>query len=256
MNTLLAVILLAACVAAGSTNDFKDSLCLNSDESFIDCVFIKSISALDRASKSNDIEIANGVTFLRDVPMERTGRSSQKSESEILNELPRDMTDRTIKLFSMLYDSTVAFFKSHSLKLNMPEGSVSRSLGEGRAKIKKMILPLIAAAGFKIFALVPILLGGLGLLALKALFFGKIALLVAGIIAFQKLFGGSNVSGSFLNKNPASFFYDAASGSGNWPAAGSAGYHQGYSRNLDTADAKVDAHNLAYSAHAPVASTN
>lgn len=114
-----------------------------------------------------------------------------------------------------------------------------------------MFLPLIAAAGFKIFALVPILLGGLGLLALKALFYGKIALLIAGILAFQKLFNGSNVASSFFGKNPAPLFYDTGA-SASWPAGSSTGLHQGY-RSFDTADAKVDAHNLAYSAHAPVA---
>lgn len=112
-----------------------------------------------------------------------------------------------------------------------------------------MITPLIAAMGIKIFALVPILLGGLGLLALKALFFGKIALLIAGIVAFQKLFGGNNVASSFFGKNPTSVFYDTGA-SANWPAASSAGAYQGY-RSFDIADAKVDAHNLAYSAHVP-----
>lgn len=114
-----------------------------------------------------------------------------------------------------------------------------------------MVLPLIAAAGLKIFALVPILLGGLGLLALKALFFGKIALLVAGVMAFQKLFGGNNAAGSFFNKNPAPVWYD--NGAANWAVGGaSAVQHQGY-RSFDKANAKVDAHDLAYSAHAPVA---
>lgn len=120
----------------------------------------------------------------------------------------------------------------------------------GRGKIKKMLLPLIAAAGLKIFALVPILLGGLGLLALKALFFGKIALLVAGIMAFQRLYGGSNVAGGFFGKNPTpNIWYDNSAAAG-WPAANTAGLqHQGYRSFVD---AKIDAHNLAYSAHTPV----
>jgi len=113
-----------------------------------------------------------------------------------------------------------------------------------------MVLPLIAAAGLKIFALVPILLGGLGLLALKALFFGKIALLVAGVMAFQRLFGNSNVAGSFFGKNPTpNLWYDSNSAAA-WNAGNAVGLqHQGY-RSFD--DAKVDAQNLAYSAHAPV----
>ncbi|CAL1685960.1 unnamed protein product [Lasius platythorax] len=256
MNKLLALVLLAACVVAGPTNVSPQPSqgldCLEHDNALFSCIFVKTVSALDRAARSSDIEIADGVTFVRDLPMERNGKSLEKSELEIMNELPRDSSDRTIKLLSMLYDSTVSFLKSHSLKLSMPEGSISRALVEGRGKIKKMVLPLIAAAGLKIFALVPILLGGLGLLALKALFFGKIALLVAGIIAFQKIFGGSNVASGFFGKNPAPVWYDTGA-PGNWPAGGSAGLqHQGY-RSFDIADAKVDAHNLAYSAHAPVA---
>lgn len=115
-----------------------------------------------------------------------------------------------------------------------------------------MVLPLIAAAGLKIFALIPILIGGLGLLALKALVFGKIALLVAGVMAFQKLFGGSNVAGSFFNKSPASVWYDNGA-AGSWAAGGSPGLqHQGY-RSFDRIDAKDAAHDLAYSKHVPVA---
>jgi len=96
--------------------------------------------------------------------------------------------------------------------------------------------------------LIPILLGGLSLLALKALVFGKIALLVAGIMAFQKLFGGSSVSNLF-SKNPMPVWYDNGA-AGNWATGGSSGLQQGY-RSFDRTDTKVDAHDLAYSAHAP-----
>ncbi|EZA55597.1 hypothetical protein X777_03852 [Ooceraea biroi] len=256
MNKLLALVLLAACAAAGPTAGpaqlSQDLNCLDQDNELFSCVFVKTVSALDRAARSSDFEIIDGVTFVRETPMERAGKSLEKSEQEIMNKLPRDSSDRTIKLLGMLYDSAVSFMKSHSLKLSMPEGSISRAMVEGRAKIKKMVLPLIAAAGLKIFALVPILLGGLGLLALKALFFGKIALLVAGVMAFQRLFGGSNAAGSFLpsfGKNPTpNLWYDNTAAAG-WAPGVTGVQHQGY-RSL--ADAEIDAHNLAYSAHAPV----
>jgi len=256
MNKLLALVLLAAYTAAGPTNvsvqPSQNLDCLEHDNALFSCIFVKTINALNRAARSSDIEIIDGVTFVRDTPMERTGKSLEKTEVEIMNELPRESSGRMIQLFNMLCDSAFSFINSHSLKLSMSENSISRALVEGRGKIKKMILPLIAAAGFKIFALVPILLGGLGLLALKALVFGKIALLVAGIMAFQKIFGGSNVAGSFFNKNPAPVWYDNGA-AGSWAAGGTSGLqHQGY-RSFDRADAKVDSHNLVYSAHAPVA---
>lgn len=62
--------------------------------------------------------------------MERASKSL-KTETEVLNELPREASDRTMKLVTMLYDSAVSFLKSHSLKINVPEESVSRALTEG-----------------------------------------------------------------------------------------------------------------------------
>ncbi|XP_011646084.1 uncharacterized protein LOC105432820 [Pogonomyrmex barbatus] len=260
MNKFLALTLLATYAVAGPTTvsvqPSQDLDCLEHDNALFSCIFVKTVSVLNKAARSSDINVIDGVTFVRDTPMERTSKSFDKTEVEIMNELPRDTSDKVVKLLSMLYDSTVSFMKSHSLKLSMPESSISRALIEGRGKIKKMILPLIAAAGIKIFALVPILLGGLGLLALKALIFGKIALLVAGVMAFQKLFGGGGIGGSSIgsnlfSKNPAPVWYDNGV-AGNWAAGGPSGLqHQGY-RSFDRADTNVDAHNLAYSAHAPV----
>ncbi|KYQ59802.1 hypothetical protein ALC60_01187 [Trachymyrmex zeteki] len=245
MNKFLTLILLAAYTAAGPTDvqPSQNLNCVEHDNAFFSCMFVKTISALNRATRSSNIEIIDGVTFVRDTPMERLSRNLEMNEKEIMNELPREITDRMIKLSIMLYDSVVSFMKSHSLKLDMPEGSVSRALTEGRAKIKKLVLPLIAAAGLKVFALAPLLLFGLGLLTVKALIFGKLALLAAGYMIFQKLFSGSNVGG-FFNKNQVPILYDHGS-SGGW-AVGSGSQQQGYYRNFD-----ANAQNLAYSAHAP-----
>ena len=62
-----------------------------------------------------------------------------------MNELPRDTSDRAIKLATMLFESAISFMKSHSLKLSMPEeGSISRALDEGNFLSRAMIetLPL------------------------------------------------------------------------------------------------------------------
>ncbi|XP_011703628.1 PREDICTED: uncharacterized protein LOC105459371 [Wasmannia auropunctata] len=254
MNKLLALVLLAAYTAAGPTNVLVQPSqhlnCLEHENEFFSCVFAKTISAVDRAARSNDIEIVDGVTFVRETPMERIGKNLETNEIEIMNEISRENSDSMGILFNKLIDSTVSFLKSHSLKLNMPKSLIPRTLNEGRGKIKKMILPLIAAAGLKIFAFLPILFIGLGALAVKALIFGKFALLVASVMAFQKLFGGN---GSFFNKNPAPWFDNGAAGGGAWIPSASAGLqHQGY-RSFDRTDAEVDAHDLAYSAHAPVA---
>ena len=65
--------------------------------------------------------------------MERFSRNLEMNEMEIMNELPRENTDRMIKLLDMLYDSVISFTKSHSLKFDVPEGSISRALTEGKS---------------------------------------------------------------------------------------------------------------------------
>ncbi|XP_012287515.1 uncharacterized protein LOC105703597 [Orussus abietinus] len=228
--------------------------CLEQENSIFSCIAVKTAVVLDRASRSKDIQILDGVTFVREAPLERNGKSL-KTETEVMNELPRDASDRTLKLASMIYESALAFLKSHSLKLNVPEGSISRALVEGRGKIKKMILPLVAAAGVKIFALVPIVLGGLALLTLKALFVGKIALLIAGILAFQKLFGsGAAASGGAIFGKPAQpvgSWIESPAGQG-WAANSASPQSSGYyRRSFDDADIKAHAQSLAYNAQIP-----
>lgn len=71
MNKLLALVLLAACVVAEPINvsaqPSQDLDCLQHDMLF-SCMFVKTISALDRAARSSDVEIVGGVTFVRDIP--------------------------------------------------------------------------------------------------------------------------------------------------------------------------------------------
>ncbi|CAL7938074.1 unnamed protein product [Xylocopa violacea] len=263
MNKLVILGLLAASAMAVPMPDSEDAQlnrdldCLEREDALFSCVFVKTIGALNRAARSSDIEVIGGVKFVRETPMERSGKEL-KTEVDIMNELPRDASDRTIKLATMLYESAMYFLKSHSLKLSMPEeGSISRALDEGRAKIKKMALPLIAAAGVKLFALVPIVLGSLGLLVMKALFVGKIALLLAGVLAFQRLFGSSSGSSAtnFFSKNvqPSTGWIDSANQG--WSANSAAGAQsQGYyKRSFDVQNGKLDAHMMAYSAQAPIA---
>jgi len=72
MNKLLALILFAAYAAAGPTNvpmqPSEDLNCLEHDNEFFSCIFVKTISTLDRAARSSDIKIFDGVTFVRDTP--------------------------------------------------------------------------------------------------------------------------------------------------------------------------------------------
>ncbi|XP_078032807.1 DUF1676 domain-containing protein Osi14 [Augochlora pura] len=221
--------------------------CLAQEDALFSCMFVKAASTLNRAARSSDIEIFDGVKFVRETPMERNGKDL-KTEMDVMNELPRDVSDRAVKLVNMLYESAMSFVKSHSLKLSIPEdASISRTFDEGRGKMKKLILPVVAAVAVKLFALVPILLGGLGLLVAKALIVGKVALLVAGVLAFQKLFnGGGSGPAGFFSKNSQPAWVD--SGNQGW-SSGGLGQQQGYYKR--SFEAEKDAHDMAYAAQAP-----
>lgn len=65
------------------------------------------------------------------------------------------------------------------------------SCDAGRGKLKKSLLPIIIGIAAKVFALIPLALGGLALIATKALIIAKIAFVIAAVIGLQKVLGGS-----------------------------------------------------------------
>lgn len=50
-----------------------------------------------------------------------------QSERQMMSQLPEDVTERAMKLSSMIYDSALNFFKSYSLKVDS-EGAVARAI--------------------------------------------------------------------------------------------------------------------------------
>ncbi|XP_011154249.1 uncharacterized protein LOC105192071 [Harpegnathos saltator] len=252
MHRLLILVFLVARVAAGPTlnlnSQSQDQDCLENDNRMYSCFLVKTLVALNKADRSNDIKIIEGITFMRETPMERTAKNLQ-SEQALLNKLPQEDSTRMATLLSMLYDSAISFMKSHSLKFNMAEISIPQILAEGRAKAKKTWLPLITAIGIKFFAVMPFLLGSLSLLTMKALFIGKIALLIVGIIAFQKLFSGGGGGGGYFPNNAQFAGWDNNAAWSNAAANNQIPYNK---RSLqDEAVTRADAQYLAYSAYVP-----
>lgn len=116
------------------------------------------------------------------------------------------------------------------------------TLFAGRGKMKKMMGPIMAGVALKIFAVVPILLGFLGLVAVKALVIAKIAFVIAAVIAAQKLLGGGASFGSGLGSFTGGQGWSSGAGAA-W--SGNGGGYQ-YKRSMEEA-----ANDMAYSAHAP-----
>ncbi|KAK2579925.1 hypothetical protein KPH14_007605 [Odynerus spinipes] len=193
------------------------------------CLKLKLLSAMDRASRSVQLDVADGVTFLREGPA--NGQEEiPKSVQEIEASLPRALDDKEDALNGMIFDRIVKFFQSHTLKLKLPNvEELQRSFSEeGRRKKNKMggllAIPLLIGG-----TLVPLALGALALLAGKALIVSKLALVLASIIGLKKLVSGGHDHGHEVVQV-------AAGGHGS----------SGWARS---------SHELAYSAYKPSPST-
>lgn len=153
----------------------------------------------------------------------------------------------------MALESASNFMGTHNLQFKLPAETtvnMARAIEEGRGKLKKIAGPLMLAVGAKLLALVPIFLGGLALLAVKALVVAKIAFVLAAVLGFQKFAGGSGGGLNLLSK---------VSGGGGQQSYGApaGGSGQGWSSGGGVASAQYpyarsyDAQDLAYSAQAP-----
>lgn len=82
------------------------------------CLKLRLIGAMDRISRSLDLTLTDGVTLTKDngVADEPTPRSEQEIEAS----LPRALEDKEDALNSMIFEKVVSFFRTHTLKLKLP----------------------------------------------------------------------------------------------------------------------------------------
>lgn len=180
------------------------------------------------------------------------------SENEIVDSLPIEESERSGRLFDMAMDSLTNFIGSHSLEVKFPKESsqaVARAIEEGRGKLKKVAGPLLLAFGAKLVALIPLFLGALIFLAIKALIVSKIAFVLAAILGFQRFGLGGGLGGvggtlGLLSKVTNGGLGGAGWNNGGQPAAGwssgtgvAANSAYPYARTYDNAQ------DLAYNAY-------
>ncbi|XP_072155172.1 uncharacterized protein [Bemisia tabaci] len=219
------------------------------------CLGVKTIVALDRAARAGSIDLISGVKLVKteDAESLRNGRSL--TEEDIQNSIDAEPTERSSRLLDLLFESATKFLQSHSLEFKFPQTSpqeLQRAFEEGRGKIKKKLYPILALLGLKIFAVLPLIIGVVGLLAAKAFFIGKIALIVAGILAIQKYsHGGYSGIGSWgkIADNWTSATNQAATG---WNSAAQSAPGGGYYKR--SMNGLQGAHEMAYSAQIPASS--
>ena len=95
------------------------------------CLKLKLLSGMDRISRSLQLNIADGVTLVRDETAQPMNNEAPKSIQEIEATLPRSLEDREDALNSLIFDKIVGFFQTHTLKLKLPNvEELQRSLTE------------------------------------------------------------------------------------------------------------------------------
>ncbi|KAL7296206.1 uncharacterized protein LOC106649237 [Trichogramma pretiosum] len=169
----------------------------SSDSDIATCLKLKALRFVDRAARSAEINVVDGVKIVQSEEAKANSRADNaRSLNDIEASLPTELEARESAVNDVLYDRAARFLSTHTVELSMPE-ELSRSLGEARGKKKKIVkslLPILLLLKLKAAALIPILLGGLALLAFKALIIGKVALIISAVLLLQKLFGNKHQS--------------------------------------------------------------
>lgn len=91
--------------------------CSTSDLSV--CLKLKLVKVLDNAARSmKNVELMQGIKFVRLDKDETNSLTVLPSEEELLNSLPRSTEGKESALSSLLWDRVSSFFQSHTLQVN------------------------------------------------------------------------------------------------------------------------------------------
>ncbi|XP_050304353.1 uncharacterized protein LOC126741920 [Anthonomus grandis grandis] len=176
------------CVAL-DRNEFKRSLSRNCDDSYsLTCLKLDVVSWVDKLSDNEDITVLPGVSLVRE------NSSVKANNGDLVSEVAREFPDDpNARLDAYMMRKITGFLDNHSVKLNLGTTEPGDSVGSARKKDKKGDggLGMILAAGAMMKGtLMAIALGGIALIAGKALMTGLISLLLSAIVGLKSLSGG------------------------------------------------------------------
>jgi hypothetical protein len=95
------------------------------------CLKLKLLTTMERASRSVQLNIIEGVTLVKDEQANINIEEPVKTPQEIEASLPRSLEDKEDALNSMIVEKAVSFLQSHTLKVKLPNvEELQRSLTE------------------------------------------------------------------------------------------------------------------------------
>ncbi|XP_034251927.1 uncharacterized protein LOC117651730 [Thrips palmi] len=151
------------------------------------CLKGKALTFMDRAARKDSLALPGGLALVRTAG-DAGAATAPVTDADLEASLPRELGQRDAKLDQMLLDRVLGFVQTHALRFNLAEQ------GEERGIKKKDLLPYLLLGKLVASSMVAMAFTGLALLAGKALMVSKIALLLSGIVALKKLFGGGGHS--------------------------------------------------------------
>ncbi|XP_044727544.1 uncharacterized protein LOC123291215 [Chrysoperla carnea] len=207
--------------------------CEQSDD-LIKCLKIHALKFTDRALKSKQISLFDGIAFIRD-ESDKYSRAYHNDEklTENLQSLSTHEIDR------LLIDRTQRFLDTHKVQLSVPRlfADENDSESRGHKHMKKYIGPLLAALTLK-SGLLAMSFKAVALLAGKALLVGKIALVLTAILGLKKLLSheGHEKTTYEIVKHPhvshAQTYSSSNYGGGEYETSGVGGhYHRSINEN-------------------------
>ncbi|XP_050533822.1 uncharacterized protein LOC126901431 [Daktulosphaira vitifoliae] len=172
--------------------------CSNQQDTIV-CLKGRALRMLDRATQIENIQLMDGISLVKKTEVK--GRSLDVEHGNVAeNVVPENSEEFSKKVDSMLFDKISKFARSRSLQLTMPESlsAEGRDFDDGvyldgrkKKKDKGGHMYMMMLKG----GLLAMAYKALALLAAKALLVSKIALTLALLVAFKKLFSGGH-SGS------------------------------------------------------------
>ncbi|KAI5645719.1 hypothetical protein NE865_02386 [Phthorimaea operculella] len=207
------------------------------------CLKIEALSLLEKMNAKDEVQLLPGLSLTKD-PNADSGKKADEFAAELARSFPSNPDERLDKY--LLY-RLGSYLETHSVKLRLLDDNASEEarsmLGEARSKgglggggKKGGMGGLLLMAGLMKGMMYSMGLGGLALLAGKALTTALMSLLLSAIIGLKSLTGGKESTTYEIISKPVyshSHSHSTAHEEIGGYGGGGEHHHSGYGRNLN-----------------------
>ncbi|KAJ8684360.1 hypothetical protein QAD02_020152 [Eretmocerus hayati] len=155
----------------------------------------KLISTLDALSQKDSIKLIGDYVSIEKVNIDSEQMDQDSDETDpLLKKIDSFLRNRRLRIKLINENSTAGDLGRASQEGNVDfeMRGLIHGASEARTKLKRIILPLLLALKLKAIVVLPIILTVIGLIGIKGLGAGVLALLLSGAVALKALLTPSN----------------------------------------------------------------